>query len=110
MKPTKLPVGPHNPIGLLHLEQWEPYVCIIELYIDHEGYQRGTRLNGAVCCPGCDRWYPIEEEPDGWYQLASGSDGVWYADSWWGAAQCPEWELLLAPQPDGRVEAYHLGE
>jgi hypothetical protein len=100
--------------------------------------ERGERINGYVQCPNCDLWWPCVEEPDcwteqmvtRWFRPASDrfvtyekSDNGWLkalgfgeyrevpvmvASGWWGAAYCDSCGLLMAEQPDGRLEAYYL--
>jgi hypothetical protein len=100
-------IGEHCPIDLFDRDQYEPYVVTLEKGTDNDGIPTGKRINGYDQCPKCGLWYPTIEEPDGW---SENDDGSWEIDSWWGWSQCVECDLLLVTQPDGRPEAYYLGE
>lgn len=99
------PVGEHCPIDLWKRGEWEPYVYVLDLGTDKQGYPRGHRINGFYQCPRCGAWWPIVEEPEEWVRYADGRREI---ESWWGAAICTECNLLMVEQPDGADECYRL--
>lgn len=88
----------------------DPKIVYERRHWDKDGYERTERRNGAVQCPRCDLWWPCIEEPQAWSQtLDSIMDERMDAIEWWGGVVCEECNLLMAEQPDGRIEVYQLG-
>lgn len=75
---------------------------------DKDGYERTERLNGACQCPQCGLRWPCIEEPEEWIRNAK--TGRRDAIGWWGGVVCGICNVLMAEQPDGRVECFQLGE
>lgn len=98
-------------VAIEHLDRVQGWRCrlsewmhgaVLWQHYDDEGYERGERLYGEICCPHCGLNWPLVDTPESWIE---NDDGTWKAEDWGpGHAECLECGAVFVDTFEGCFE------